>query len=110
MKTFFKWFREHTSMWTPEGLLFRALIGILALAIFHLLGFREYTTILSGTSPSGGPISSVELMKMVLYLFSYLYATIVTPILCIAAGLLFCFRYNVAVNKTDADMQSRYSH
>ena len=90
MKKFYIWFSSDNHIWTPKGLIFRALIGIIAYIIFSLLGFCRYTAVLSGTSPTGHGISSIDIMIMGVYVFSYLYATIVSPILCIAAGLLYC--------------------
>jgi len=89
MKKVYKWFISDNHIWTPKGLITRALVGIIAYIIFSLLGFRQYTAVLSGTSPSGHGISSIDIMLMGVYVFSFLYATIVSPILCIAAGFLY---------------------
>jgi hypothetical protein len=90
VKKFFARLVSANHIWTPKGLVTRALVGVIAYFIFSLLGLRQYTTILSGTSPSGHGISSIDIMLMGIYVFSYLYATIAAPALCIAAGLLYC--------------------
>lgn len=89
MRKFYKWFVSDNHIWTPKGLITRATVGIIACIIFSFFGLRRYTAVLSGTSPSGHGISSIDIMLMGIYVFSYLYATIVSPIFCIAAGFLY---------------------
>ena len=90
MKKLYTWLSSDNHIWTPKGLITRALIGVAGYLIFSLLGFREYTSILSGTSPTGHSIKSIDIMLMGVYVFSYLYATVVSPILCLAGGLIYC--------------------
>jgi len=82
--------RHHTklSLLTPSGLVARAALGVVAFIVLHAIGFRAYTTLLSGTSPTGEQVAYVDMVKMVAYVLSYLFSTVVAPILLIAAGLL----------------------
>lgn len=90
MKKFYVWFTRDNRFWTSKGLITRALVGVVAYIVFSLLGLRQYTAILSGTSPSGHSINNTDIMFMGIYVFSYLYVTVISPIFCIAAGLLYC--------------------
>jgi hypothetical protein len=69
---------------TPAGLLKRAAIVAAAFLVCHLAGWRELTSVLSGTPPG----STLAALGGVLYLVSYFAAVIVAPVLVIAAGLL----------------------
>jgi hypothetical protein len=73
---------------SPEGFLLRALLIVVLFGASELLGFREYTTFLSGTSGdvslSWRTASLLGLIHLLLYVASILLA----PILVIAAGLL----------------------
>ena len=80
--------RTRFSLLTPSGLVVRAALGVLAFIVLHAVGFRAYTTILSGTSPTGEQVAYVDMLKMVAYVLSYLFSTILAPILLIAAAAL----------------------
>jgi hypothetical protein len=73
---------------TPSGLVARAALGVLVFIVLHALGFRVYTTTLSGTSPTGEQVAYVDMLKTVAYVLSYLFSTMVAPILLIAAAVL----------------------
>ena len=55
-------------------------------AVFHLLGWREATTILSGT-PLPGDSYDDTAAKALFYLVSYFASVVAVPILVIAAAL-----------------------
>ena len=80
--------RTRFSLLTPSGLIARAALGILVFIVLHVIGFRAYTTLLSGTSPTGEQVAYVDMLKMVAYVLSYLFTTMVAPILVIAAVVL----------------------
>jgi hypothetical protein len=80
--------RTRFSLLTPSGLIVRAALGVLAFIVLHAIGFRAYTTLLSGTSPTGEQVAYVDMLKMVAYVLSYLFSTVVAPILLIAAAAL----------------------
>ncbi|HUS63863.1 MAG TPA: hypothetical protein VMZ28_04930 [Kofleriaceae bacterium] len=69
---------------TPAGLLGRAAILLAAFGACHLAGWRDLTSVLSGTPPG----STLAALGGVLYLVFYFAAVIGVPVLIIAAGLL----------------------
>ena len=71
---------------TPRGLLLRAVLAVLIFAACHALGWREYTTLLSGTAYAGSWARCQALCAV--YLVSYFMALLGAPILLLAAGLL----------------------
>jgi hypothetical protein len=78
---------------SPHGLLSRAVAVAAAFFICHLAGLRAYTTIISGTSPSGDPKDYVSAALGVLYVVFYVGVTMLVPALLIAAVVLAaCFR------------------
>jgi hypothetical protein len=79
------------SLFTPSGLVARAVFVVLVFAILHAAGWRSHTTVLSGTSPTGEPFTYTDSWKMVAYVLSYLFATVLAPILLIAALVLTVF-------------------
>lgn len=68
-----------------RGLLIRGVVLVGLFAVFHLLGWRENTTILCGTSPVSDGTAWLAAYSGVAYVVCYLLATIVAPILLIAA-------------------------
>ncbi len=76
---------------SPTWLVSRAVLIAWAYLVGQLLGWREHTTILSGTMPteSGDPFANgVRVAAGLVYACLYFAVTIVTPIFLIAAGLL----------------------
>ena len=88
MRRFRTWHSSKRSLFTPSGLILRVALGVLAFLILHAMGFRRYTTVLSGTSPTGEQIVYSDMLKMVAYVITYLFATVMAPILLIAAVAL----------------------
>ncbi len=76
------------SLFTPSGLVARGVFVVVVFIILHAIGLRAYTTVLSGTSPTGEPFTYIDSWKMVAYVLSYLFATVLAPILLIAALIL----------------------
>lgn len=75
------------SIFSPKGLLAWAVIlGVVFLAC-HLAGLREYTTIISGTAPTGDVSDRVAPALAAAYVVVYLAFIIVAPILVLAAGI-----------------------
>ena len=64
-----------------------ALLGWLVFAAAHLLGGREYTTIISGSTPGTSPLRDFDVVLMIVYICSYFFAIVVSPILLIAVTL-----------------------
>lgn len=73
---------------SPRGFLERALMLFLLFAVCHLAGLREYTCIISGTSPTGDPADTAASMLGIAYFATYSLALLVAPVFAIAAALL----------------------
>ena len=73
---------------SPTGLLVRAALFVGAYLVLELAGLRAYVTVLSGNiTPARLPQDLYGALG-VIYLFFYLLAVIVSPILLLAAALL----------------------
>ena len=70
----------------PRALLFWATTMLIAFGIVHALGWREFTTVLSGTVPKDNTEAEAA-FKAVTYMAAYFATVLVAPILLIAAGL-----------------------
>jgi hypothetical protein len=75
---------------SPWGLAVRAAWIVVLFAVLHGLGWRDFTSILSGTAP-GESLYGVKTWLGVLYALAYFAAVIVAPILVIAGALLGVF-------------------
>jgi len=73
---------------SPRGFLDRALMLFLLFAICHVAGLREYTCVISGTSPTGDPADTAASMLGIAYFSTYSLALLVAPVFVIAAALL----------------------
>ncbi len=84
------WLRELLTwrVCTPAGFVKAAVVLSLLYLICHLAGLREYTSIMSGTMPAGGPAGFGLLFLACLYILSYVAFALLVPVLLIAA-LLF---------------------
>ena len=62
--------------------------GLIALMflLFHLLGWREMTTVLSGTFPPGFSPPEAE-SRAVLYLVAWFATVVIAPVLVLAAAI-----------------------
>ena len=78
-----------TPMFSPVGFVVCATLIILVYGIVQLIGWREYTSIFSGTSPSGNPADIPEVLIGVLYSGAYLAYALLAPILLIAAAIFY---------------------
>ena len=74
---------KHVIRWFIIG----ALLCILAFSLVHLLGFREYTSFLSGT----GSLKEEDIVNGMVYIVMYAGFVIAAPVLLIAACLLKIF-------------------
>jgi hypothetical protein len=79
-------------LFSPTGLLVRAGLFTLVYSALHLVGWREYTSILCGTLPGDRWTQLYGLIYVLLH-----FAVVVgVPILVIAAGLLALIQRRVA--------------
>ena len=70
-----------------KGFLIRAAIICGVFAICHLLGLREYTSVLCGTPPSGWMSREMGAFFGLLYILLYFAVVLVVPVLVIGAGV-----------------------
>jgi purine-cytosine permease-like protein len=75
-------------MFSPAGLAVRGAVFLCLLLICHCAGWREYTTVLCGTSPTGNVTDKAALYRGIVYVLTYFGALILTPVLLIASGLV----------------------
>jgi hypothetical protein len=71
------------------------------------MGFRRYTTVLSGTSPTGEQIAYSDMLKMVAYVITYLFATVMAPILLIASVALTALQRKFIPSNGPAEQRQR---
>lgn len=79
-----------TEAFSARGLLLRAALIALAYGVCHLLGWRDYTSILSGTVPASDGVALRNLHSLLglLYVFAYFAFVLIAPILAIAGMLM----------------------
>jgi hypothetical protein len=70
----------------PRALLFWAATILIAFGIVHALGWREFTTVLSGTIPKDNTEAEAA-FKALAYMTTYFATVLVVPTLLIAAAL-----------------------
>jgi hypothetical protein len=75
-------------LFSPTGLLLRAALLALVYAALHLAGWREYTSILCGTSPTGNLADQRAALFGLIYVLLRFTVVVGCPVLVIAAGLL----------------------
>ena len=73
---------------SPMGFLLWAGLLAAVFLVLHVLGFREYACILSGTGPSGDLAHAPAIAAGVLYVLAYFAFALAVPILVMAAGIL----------------------
>lgn len=78
----------HAPVLSPKGFLLRAAALLVLFLIAHLAGWREHTSVLCGTAPSAAGWDRVGGTLGMVYVLFYFAATLGTPILVLAAGIL----------------------
>jgi hypothetical protein len=73
---------------SPAGLVLRAILITVLLCVSELLGLREYTTFLSGTSANVNLSWHTASLLGLIHLLLYVAFILLVPILLIAAALL----------------------
>lgn len=74
---------------SPAGLLVRAAGLTLLYWALHLVGLRDYATVLSGGLPSADASPHVAPILGVVYVLSYFAWVIMVPVLVLASGVLW---------------------
>lgn len=72
---------------SPKDLVQRAAVFSAAFAIIHILGLREFTSIINGTTGSVEMSFNEAAVRGVIYLILYMIAVVIVPILLIAAAI-----------------------
>jgi hypothetical protein len=90
------------ALFSPIVLVASALLLLLAFAAVHLAGWRESTTVLSGTLPPGASGWAEPTRQALLYIAAYLGCTVLAPILALA-GLIQWLLERVALRKYSGD-------
>jgi hypothetical protein len=85
-------------LFTPRGLMLRAVFFLGFFLILHAAGWRDATMVLSGTTPIG--LSGDEAaIRGILYILTHLGTTVVAPIFVLAAGILAWTNRCVAIKE-----------
>ncbi len=67
----------------------RGLLILGVFLVFHYLGFRDYTCVLTGTSPTGDPGDSTAILIGICYTLLFFITITITPILLIGSLLFY---------------------
>lgn len=73
---------------TAKDFLRHGVLILVVFAIIHLLGLREYTSVLNGTTGNTSMHPDNAALLGIIYVLFYLAATLLTPICFITAGLM----------------------
>ncbi len=83
-------------LFSPTGLLVRAVLLTVVYLVLHLAGWREYTSILCGTAPTGNLGDRQAQLYGLIYVLCHFAVVVSVPILVIAAGLLALIQHRAA--------------
>ncbi len=86
-------------MFSPQRFVLRAAIIAVGFALCHLLGWREHTTFLTGTSSAAGTGLNTSAALGTIYMVAYFGFVLLAPILLLAAGILFVWERFTATDK-----------
>jgi hypothetical protein len=90
---------QNSGWFSPQLLLSIAVtLGVFFLLV-HLVGFREHTAFLSGTTGSADVGMKLSAFYGVIYILLYLGCVVIAPILVLAAGLLALWQKLIAADK-----------
>ncbi len=82
------WAAWRADFLSPKDFVLRALLISLAFGIVHLLGFRQFTSVLNGTTGSMTMSWQAAAVRGVIYVILYLAFILLVPTFLIAAGIL----------------------
>ena len=63
----------------------RAAALAIVFAALHAFGLREYTMLITGTTPDGRPANPVSMALAIMYMLAYLGTVVLAPMLALAA-------------------------
>jgi hypothetical protein len=75
-------------VFSPTGMILRALLIVLSFAICHALGWREHTTFISGSQADVVVDRSVSTLCAVAYMVAYFGSVLIAPVLLLAAIII----------------------
>jgi hypothetical protein len=88
----------HRGFLSSKAMVSWAAAILITFAILHALGWREFTSVISGTIPRGA--SSMEAsVKALAYMAAYFGAVLVAPILIIAAAIRLGLEWVIRASK-----------
>lgn len=73
---------------SPRDFVRHAILIVVAFALIHAVGLREYTSVLNGTTGSVEMDPTYAALLGIVYVFFYLAAILLAPILLIASGFI----------------------
>ena len=85
---------------SPKGFLVRAAVLTAMFFLLHALSLREYTSIISGTSPTGDRMQAWPALLGVAYLVMYFLFILVAPILALGALILLPLQHLAVKNRS----------
>lgn len=88
MKRIFGLVASPGQVFSPLGLSVRAAELLAVFVLCHLAGLRDYTCVLCGTPPSPGAAGALQAGLGVGYVVLYICATVLAPVMLLAALLL----------------------
>jgi hypothetical protein len=80
-------------MLSPQGLLSRAAVIVVVFLVLHVCGLREYTTLVTGTSPTGAPPGTASMALAMLYVAFHMGTVVLAPVMALAALLWAAYLY-----------------
>jgi len=86
-----------------RAFLLRAVVTLIVCAVLHLLGFRKYTCVLSGTSPFG----TIRSLCGIVYIMFYGLAIVCVPVFLLAAVLARAAELVVSIGASHRDAASQ---
>ena len=87
---------------SPADFIVSAIAIFTLFVITHLLGWRDTTTILTGTFPAGSP-KTVTVLKAFTYMGAYFGTVLACPILLIAAVFSFLWERTAKTSNPNTD-------
>jgi len=94
----------YSRVFSPKGFLLRAAGLAVLFLIVHVLGWRGYTSILCGTSPTGRPSDAKATLFGVAYAGLYLAGVTLVPVLVLASAI-FLLLLRWTARKGEAGLQ-----
>lgn len=76
---------SHAPIFSPRWLLIRGILLLGLFLILELAGFRDYTCVICGTSPTGNPADQNSIILGMFFVILYFGATMAAPIFLLSS-------------------------